>query len=72
MIHEMNNHVITQKSLTQAHPLDEDELFCLSVSASLKRFASKTKAAIKIRIQQLLYEAEFQEDGSTTDNRERN
>ncbi|XP_065211388.1 uncharacterized protein LOC135839326 isoform X2 [Planococcus citri] len=47
-------------------PYDEDELFCLSVAASLKRFNSKTKAATKIKIQQILYDAEFQEDTSSS------
>ena len=58
---EMNNYV---KQLSYAHnpsTYDEDELFCLSVAASLKRFTGKTKADTKIKIQQILYDAEFHE-----------
>lgn len=57
----MNNSV---KQIPYAHnpsSYDEDELFCLSVAASLKRFTGKTKAATKIKIQQILYDAEFHE-----------
>jgi len=38
---------------------DEDELFCLSVAASLRRFNSQKKALAKLRIQQVLYDVEF-------------
>jgi hypothetical protein len=66
---EMNNYV---KQLSFAHnpsSFDEDELFCLSVAASLKRFTGKTKAATKIKIQQILYDAEFHEiHGSLNEN----
>jgi uncharacterized protein YwgA len=38
---------------------DEDELFCLSVAASLKRFSPQKKALAKLRIQQVMYDVEF-------------
>lgn len=38
---------------------DEDELFCLSVAGSLKRFSVQKKALAKLKIQQILYEIEF-------------
>lgn len=60
---EMNNH-IKQMPFVQPSSYDEDELFCLSVAASLKRFTGKTKAATKIKIQQILYDAEFHEDSN--------
>lgn len=37
----------------------EDNLFCRSVCASLKRFSYQQKALAKIRIQQVMYEVEF-------------
>lgn len=54
----------TQLFPPAAPNFDEDELFCLSVAASLKRFTSKTKASTKIKIQQLLYDAEFDDEQS--------
>ena len=59
----MNNHV---KASPFGHTptYDEDELFCLSVAASLKRFTAKTKAVTKIKIQQILYDAEFHDERS--------
>ncbi len=41
---------------------DEEELFCLSVAARLKKFTEKTKASTMIRIQQILYDAQFIEE----------
>jgi hypothetical protein len=38
---------------------DEDELFCLSVAASLRRFNPQKKALAKLRIQQVLYDVEL-------------
>lgn len=38
---------------------DEDNLFCRSVCASLKRLTHQQKALAKIRIQQVMYEVEF-------------
>ncbi|XP_013143180.1 PREDICTED: transcription factor Adf-1-like [Papilio polytes] len=38
---------------------DPDELFLLSCSSTLKRLNSKQNAAVRLKIQQLLYEAEF-------------
>lgn len=38
---------------------DEDNLFCRSVCASLKRLSYQQKALAKIRIQQVMYEVEF-------------
>lgn len=38
---------------------DEDELFCLSVAASLRRFSPQKKALAKLRIQQVMYDVEF-------------
>ncbi|XKL60793.1 hypothetical protein PGB90_007850 [Kerria lacca] len=61
---DINNHS-KQIPLTHTPTYDEDELFCLSVAASLKRFTAKTKAATKIKIQQTLYDAEFQEENSS-------
>lgn len=43
----------------QKQPPNEDELFCLSVAASLRRFSPQKKALAKLRIQQILYDVEF-------------
>ncbi|KDR22277.1 transcription factor Adf-1-like [Zootermopsis nevadensis] len=47
---------------------DEDELFCLSVAASLRRFSPQRKALAKLRIQQVMYDVQFlnQVPSSTT------
>nr|CAD7416718.1 unnamed protein product [Timema poppensis] len=37
---------------------DEDDLFCLSVAATLRRFNSSKKALAKLKIQQIMYELE--------------
>ena len=43
---------------------NEDNLFCRSVCASLKRFSYQQKALAKIRIQQVMYEVEFDQSES--------
>ncbi|KAK3926172.1 Transcription factor Adf-1 [Frankliniella fusca] len=43
---------------------NEDNLFCRSVCASLKRFTYQQKALAKIRIQQVMYEVEFEQPES--------
>ncbi|CAF88020.1 unnamed protein product, partial [Tetraodon nigroviridis] len=40
-------------------PRDEDELFMLSFVPALKRLAPQKRCETKIRIQQIMYEAEF-------------
>uniref|UniRef100_A0A8D2ZHI0 Transcription factor Adf-1-like n=1 Tax=Scophthalmus maximus TaxID=52904 RepID=A0A8D2ZHI0_SCOMX len=42
-----------------ARPRDEDELFLLSFVPALKRLAPQKRCETKIRIQQIMYEAEF-------------
>jgi hypothetical protein len=44
---------------SRKHAPDEDELFCLSVAASLRRFSPQKKALAKLRIQQVMYDVEF-------------
>jgi hypothetical protein len=44
---------------------DADELFCLSVAASLRRFSPQKKALAKLRIQQVMYDVEFLDEVPT-------
>ncbi|XP_072311554.1 uncharacterized protein [Eucyclogobius newberryi] len=44
---------------TNTKPRDEDELFLLSFVPALKRLAPQKRCETKIRIQQIMYEAEF-------------
>ena len=41
---------------------DEDELFSRQVAATLHRLANRPKAMVKLRIQQLLVDAEFPDE----------
>ena len=41
---------------------DADELFCSRIVPNLRRLPVKTNQMVKIKIQQLLFEAEFSED----------
>ncbi|PSN41006.1 hypothetical protein C0J52_16064 [Blattella germanica] len=47
----------------------EDELFCLSVASTLRRFSPQKKALAKLRIQEVLYEVEFIQQTSNKDAR---
>lgn len=53
-----NENLMTSK-LMGSEEEDEDNLFCRSVCASLKRLTHQQKALAKIRIQQVMYEVEF-------------
>nr|CAD7261782.1 unnamed protein product [Timema shepardi] len=48
---------------------DEDDLFCLSVAATLRRFNSSKKALAKLKIQQIMYELECSETSTSPKNR---
>ncbi|XP_026293527.1 uncharacterized protein LOC113217717 [Frankliniella occidentalis] len=50
--------------LTGFEEENEDNLFCRSICASLKRFTYQQKALAKIRIQQVMYEVEFEQSES--------
>ncbi|KAG8226952.1 hypothetical protein J437_LFUL004670 [Ladona fulva] len=39
----------------------DDELFCLSIAASMQRLSAKQRALLKLKIQQVMYEVEFPE-----------
>jgi hypothetical protein len=46
-------------SVPQKPAPDEDDLFCLSVAASLRRFSPQKKALAKLHIQKVMYNVEF-------------
>ncbi|CAK1595796.1 unnamed protein product [Parnassius mnemosyne] len=48
-----------EESSCQCNRTDPDELFLLSCSSTLKRLNSKQNAVARLKIQQVLYEAEF-------------
>ncbi|KAI5634842.1 BESS motif domain-containing protein [Phthorimaea operculella] len=48
-----------EESPCQCNRTDPDELFLLSCAPSLKRLNSKQNAVARLKIQQVLYEAEF-------------
>ena len=41
---------------------DEDELFCLSLTQQLKRLSRKQNCLVKMKIQKVLFDAEFAND----------
>lgn len=47
------------KELKREEDMDEDLLFGSSIGATLKTFIPKKKALAKMRIQQVLYEIQF-------------
>lgn len=47
--------------------LDEEDLFGRQVSSVLRRLPDRQRALAKIKVQQLLFDIEFSEDGSTDD-----
>ena len=53
-----------QERATAEHIKDEDELFCSSLIAQLTRLTRKENCLAKMKIQQVLFDAEF------TDNNE--
>lgn len=46
------------------YKMDDTEHYCLSLATSFKRLSQKKQAALKIKIQKLLYEAEFDENSA--------
>lgn len=55
---------IEEETSCQCNRTDPDELFLLSCAPTLKRLNSKQNALVRLKIQQVLLEAEF---GSTMD-----
>lgn len=49
----------TEEEPCQCNRTDPDELFLLSCASTLKRLNSKQNAVARLKIQQVLYEAEF-------------
>lgn len=49
----------TEEDPCQCNRTDPDELFLLSCAPTLKRLNSKQNAVARLKIQQVLYEAEF-------------
>ena len=47
--------------------LDEEDLFGRQVSSVLRRLPDRQRALAKIKVQQLLFDIEFSEGGSTDD-----
>lgn len=53
-----NNCAQPQASLS-LNSVDEDDLFCLSIAATLKRLSSREKSSAKLQILQILHELQF-------------
>ena len=47
------------------HIKDEDEVFCSSLISQLRRLTRKENCLAKMKIQQVLFDAEFKNDNET-------
>ena len=52
---------------TESFIADDNHYFCMAVAETMRRFPSRQKAEAKLKIQQLLFDIEFNSNSSKND-----